>query len=165
VTLVLSGADETAEGPRTRVSFRCTLHVEESGSDWPNSLGRAKTAFAATHPTASDLFDWSVSNRMGQMLVSLETTTVDDECRIASSMRSSTVSELVFDAVLLLESEADVFSLDVIADEARAAIDELFTKDAIALASCSIESGVVIASATVDVALQTGLVRIDGGQS
>lgn len=153
--------DDEHEGPRTRVSFRCTMHVEESGSDWANSLARAKEAFAGTHPGEPDLFDWSMSNRMDHRIVSLETVLIDDHCRISASLRSRTVSELVFDATLVLESDEDVFGLDTVAELARGAIDDLFDRDAVELAAHSPGRGLVLASATIDTMEQTGLERID----
>ena len=161
MTLVVSGADEEAEGPRTRVSFRCTMHVEESGSDWVNALERAKAAFLGTHPVGTDLFSWSVSNRTGQMLVSLETTIIDGECRISASMRTRTVSELVLDAVLVLESEEWAASEDQVAEEAGDAFRALFARDAVALAPFSPGGGIVLSSVTIDSVLQNEVVRVD----
>jgi hypothetical protein len=167
VTVVVSGLDDEPEGPRTRVSFRCTMHVEESGSDWANSLTRAKEAFAGTHPVEQDLFDWSMSDRMDQRIVSLETVLIDDLCRISASLRSRTICELVFDATLILECDEEVFGLDTIAELARGAVDDLFDRDAVELAAHSPGRGLVLASATIDTMEQTLLERIgerrDGG--
>jgi hypothetical protein len=164
VTLVLNGADEEQEGPRTRVSHRLVLHVQESGRDWQNAIPRAIAAFRGTHPDARALSDWSMSSRIDQRLVALETSLVEAETRICQSTRTSTAVELVVLVDITLEGENDAYDLDDIAEDAREAVDDLFSKDAIALAAHSPGHGVVLSSIRVDEARQTDVRRLTEGE-
>lgn len=165
MTLVLNGADEEQEGPRTRVSHRVVLHVQESGCDWQNAILRAIAAFRGTHPDSSDLFGRSMASRIDQRIVALETNLIEEETRICQSTRTITGVELVVLADMTLEADNDAYDLDDIAEEAREAVDDLFSRDAIALAAHSPGNGVVLSSITVDQALQTGVRRLAEGES
>lgn len=161
MALIVCGIDDAPEGPRISVAFRCAVLVEESGCDWHGSLARAKSAFSSTHPDAGDLMGWNVANTMGRRIVSLSTTVVEDQCRISASTRRYTVSELVVDMELTIESDDDAFEIEEVADETRDAIFSLFSRDAIDLAECSPGNGLVIASATIETAERTALACIE----
>lgn len=148
--LVESGAGDDPEGPRDRLSFRCELHVEESGSDWAGSVARAAAAVRATHPDERDLFGWSCSNRTGHRVVSLETAVREDLSRVCASMRTRTVSEIVVHAAIVVESEDWASGRDEVEAAARDALRDLFGRDAVALAASSPGDGIVLASSAVE---------------
>lgn len=164
MTLILNGADEEQEGPRTRVSHRVVLHVQESGCDWQNAIPRALAAFHGTHPDQHDLFGRSMESRIGQRIVALGTELVEAETRIHQSTRTTTGVELVVLVEMTMEAENDAYDLDDIAEEARDAVDDLFRKDAIALAPHSPGNGVVLSSIVVDQAMRTEVRRLAEGE-
>jgi hypothetical protein len=67
-------------------------------------------------------FSRSMSSRIDQRLVALETSLVEAETRICQSTRTSTAVELVVLVDITLEGENDAYDLDDIAEDALSAI-------------------------------------------